>query len=402
MTLHTSPLDLGKETVLPLAHLTVVATAEEIDRLRAKAGESWADEVNLVAMPLTDRVPDEIVDSAKVVIMHVDASEPFSMRRVEQVRQRRPELPQIVALSNADIALVRTLLRQGVADVVSLPLDPDEMLQAAISSLEGSESVVSADDTLAPLVGVVRSLGGSGATTLLTHLASCFADSEGGTGKGACIIDLDIQFGTVTDIMGLTPRRTLSDLLDAGDRLDGQFLRSVASVHNSGLFVIAAPEEILPMESVETDQLLKVIEVACREFDYVFLDLPSDWSNWSLSVMLQADSLLMLVEQSVPSLKQAVRRLDLLRSIGVPRSKVSVVVNRVEKRLFGSISLQDIAETLKHDVMVGLRADWQSISTARDQGVLVNEVKPKSPYYADVVKLSGMLEHRLSSRGASK
>jgi pilus assembly protein CpaE len=107
----------------------------------------------------------------------------------------------------------------------------------------------------------------------------------------------------------------------------------------------------------------------------------------------------MVVEQNLASLRQARRRLDLFRNVGIDSRIVSVVVNRIEKRLFGKISLSDVAHALGHDVLLGLHVDAQSIGIAQDQGLLVSEVRPKSPYAADVAKLAGILGHRLRKGG---
>ena len=69
------------------------------------------------------------------------------------------------------------------------------------------------------------------------------------------------------------------------------------------------------------------------------------------------------------------------------------------KLLFGTISLSDVSHALGHDVLQGLHADAQSIGIAQDQGLLVSEVRPKSPYAADVAKLAGILGHRLTKGG---
>src|SRR5690606_293282 len=137
------------------------------------------------------------------------------MRRIERVRTLRPELPQIVALASADLSLVRTLVREGVADVVSLPLQPEELLQAAVAVLEVRSAQDDSRIELAPVVAITRSLGGTGATTLATHLAADFARQ----GSRVCLFDLDIQFGRVAEVLGLQPRRSLTDLLDAGVRI---------------------------------------------------------------------------------------------------------------------------------------------------------------------------------------
>ena len=74
----------------------------------------------------------------------------------------------------------------------------------------------------------------------------------------------------------------------------------------------------------------------------------------------------------------------------------TIVVNRLEKRLFGSISLSDVSETLGREVLCGLRADPQNLPVAQDQGLLVGQVRPKSAYAADIAGLAEQLEARLA------
>ena len=310
----------------------------------------------------------------------------------------RPDLPQIVALDSADLRLVRTLVRQGVADVVSLPLQPEELLQVSIAVMEVQAAKDGSRTGLAPMIAVTRSLGGGGATTLVTHLAACLAES-GPADRSVCVFDLDIQFGRIADVLGLSPRRNLTDLLEAGVRLDASLLRSVVATHGSGVNVIAAPQDILPLESLDAGQLHRAIQLARKEFDFVILDIPSNLTNWNLSILAEADGIIMLVEQSLASLKQGRRRLDLFKSVGIDSRIVSVVVNRMERKLFGAISLSDVEQALHHSVVCGLRADDQNIALAQDQGLLVNAVRAKSKYGADVAKLAEILQHRHENGG---
>ena len=75
------------------------------------------------------------------------------------------------------ITLTRTLIRQGVYDVAVLPFAPDE-LEAQV--LDAAASLTSLDDDkeLAPLITIVRSAGGCGTTTVITHLAAALAELD--------------------------------------------------------------------------------------------------------------------------------------------------------------------------------------------------------------------------------
>ena len=382
----------GKEDGLRLrAPMTVIATSEHLDALSVANGATLLDDARLVPLGPQENVSEAHLSGAGVLVLQVDPHIPASMARIEQVRAIRPDLPQIVALDSADIAMVRMLLHEGVADVVALPLNPEEMLQAAVTVFEKRAHTDPVAIELAPIVAVTRALGGAGATTLATHLATSFADE----GASVCLFDLDIQFGRAAEVLGIQPRRTLADLLEAADRLDASFLRSVAAQHSSGLTVFAAPPDIIPLESVDSSQLHKILDIACNEYEFVFLDMPSNLTNWGLSVLTRASSIVMVTEQNIASLRQAKRRLDLFGSVGIGKEAVSVVVNRMERRLFGSISLGDVEEALDRQVIEGLRSEGQNIAIAQDQGLLLGQMRSKSTYTAGIASLTETLKQSL-------
>jgi pilus assembly protein CpaE len=132
-----------------------------------------------------------------------------------------------------------------------------------------------------------------------------------------------------------------------------------------------------------------------RKYDYVFLDLPSNLTNWSLTVLTESSSIVMVVEQNLASLRQAKRRLDLFRNVGIDLRSVAVIVNRLERRMFGSIGIGDVEKALGHDVMATLQLDAKHLEVAQDQGLLVGEMRAKTPYGTDIARLADQLRARL-------
>src|SRR4029079_3396040 len=149
-------------------------------------------------------------------------------------------------------------VKQGVADVVSLPFEMEELLQASVAAVEANIAATPKSTRLARVVAVVKSLGGSGATTIAAHLADELG-RHATNGKGACLVDLDVQQGSAAPMLAIAPRRGLQELLTAGARLDREFLHSVSVAHSDHLHLIAAPEDIMPLESIETDRLLTAL-----------------------------------------------------------------------------------------------------------------------------------------------
>ena len=375
--------------------LTIIGSQPHIDRLVSDLDEREVAELSLTALSLDAPLPDGILERASCIVIEVDPAVPASLDRLEAIRRKAPHLPRIAALANANVSLIRTLIKQGVADVVALPFVPEEMLQASISAAEDEARSHALPVKAAPVIAVVRAVGGSGATTVATHLADELGRKKSSE-RGACLIDLDVQYGAAATAIGLAPRRNLHDLLVAGDRMDGSFLRAVAMQHSDHLSVIAAPDEIVPLETIETDYLLKMLEIAKNEYDYVVLDMPSNWTSWNLSTVLAADEILMVVELNIASLRQAKRRIELFRSFGVDPRRISVVVNRVEKKLFRTIGLDDVAKTLNLDVLTGIARETELLATAQDQGAFAHQVQRKSKFAADIANLADIVTERCS------
>jgi len=95
---------------------------------------------------------------------------------------------------------------------------------------------------------------------------------------------------------------------------------------------------------------------------------------------------------------EARRRLDLFESVGIERGKVVVVVNRVEKRLFKSIDLGDVDETLGREVLGSLPLDEKELRSAQTQGVLVHDLNRRNKFSVDLIKLAALVEARLPFR----
>lgn len=332
----------------------------------------------------TDWIDPEELSSAAAALVQVDRDKPASIRRFQKLAALT-RTPLVAAAYDPPLAFVRALIRAGARDVVPLPLDMVD-LEAALAPI--AESLAKRDTAgetgHAKVVCVIKSLGGVGATSLLSQLGIRFARQEAQHGREACLIDLDVQFGDAAFQLGLQPKLSLADLLDAGSRLDGDLLRAATTVHASGLHVIAAPPAMLPLESISSEQLLEVIDQAAREFGTVLVDLPTNWTNWSLSLLARSDLVLLVTQLSVPSLNRARRQLELLRSQDLYDIDVRIVVNRLENSFLRTIRLSDVREGLGHDVSFTIANEHAVIRAAIDRGVPIDEIKRKSAIGRDL------------------
>ena len=242
--------------------------------------------LELVIVDATSDIDPSVLSGAAAGVFQVTDGDEGSIARFKQLAEG--PVPLIAAAYEPSMKLVRSLVRAGAHDVVPLPLDPEDLETA----LDPIRRMVAAQGPRPraghqKIVTMIKSEGGIGATALLTQLAARFAANEVKAGREACLIDLDVQFGNAALQLGLQPALTFKDLVDAGKRIDGDLLRSTATQDESGLKVISAPQDIMPLELLSADQLLAIMDIAVAGFYMVYALI----YNWLYDIVFPVPSL---------------------------------------------------------------------------------------------------------------
>jgi pilus assembly protein CpaE len=340
--------------------------------------------ISLNVAPVTDLIDPEDLAGSAAAVVQVDPAEPKSLMRFEKLASST-RTPLIAAAYDPPLALVRQLVRAGAHDVVPLPLDIAD-LETSLLPIRDQihRNASSANSANGKMVCAIKSVGGIGATALLTQLAIRAAENEERVGRGVCLLDLDLQFGNAAFQLGLRPQLTFFDLVEAGGRIDGELLRATTVQHPSGLKVIAAPASLMPLDAVTSEQIIEIVDIAKREFGTVLVDLPSSWTNWSLSLLAQADLVLLVTELSIGGLHRARRQVDLLREQDLASVDLRVVVNRFEKGLMRTVKPGDVQKALGRDIAYTVANDPAVMHPAIEQGVPISAIKRKSSVGRDI------------------
>jgi len=127
---------------------------------------------------------------------------------------------------------------------------------------------------------------------------------------------------------------------------------------------------------------------AVAQFGTVFVDLPTNWTNWGLSLVARSDLVILVTELTVAGLHRARRQLNLIQSQDLGDLDVRVVVNRFEKSLARTISLADASNALGRDVSYTIANDFALVRMAIDRGVPIDELKRKSAVGKDLDTLN--------------
>lgn len=201
----------------------------------------------------------------------------------------------------------------------------------------------------APIISVLSGRGGCGATTIVASMAAAAA----AWGLRCAIVDADLMFGNVYQVLGV---ERLSDLAIIAPAVEAGLLDEDTLVRASmrvgpNLTIwgpVALPEQAEAMgPAVET--LLGVLR---RESDVVFVDTSTYWSDAVAAAVSMSDRCLMLGDATPSTATSLGRVMDLAGRLGVPRTRMTSVFNHLGAAGCG----EDAAMRFEVSVALGSRA----------------------------------------------
>lgn len=181
----------------------------------------------------------------------------------------------------------------------------------------------------APVICTVSGSGGCGKSTIvavMAHAASLL-------GLRAAVLDLDLMFGNLYDLMGAEAPRDMAALIEpsaAGSLAEPDVVAASMRVA-PGVTLwgpVAAPEKAeLMARPVEL-----MLDILRRESDVVFVDTSVFWGDAVAAAVATSDRCLVVGDAAVSSATSAARVIELASRVGVPRTRMSAVFNRFGAR----------------------------------------------------------------------
>ncbi len=341
--------------------------------------------------PLDQITADLRTGASDLLIVEVDSKDSADIERLRTLVQSHAQTAVVATAADATLNDVRQLMRLGVVDVLPQPVQRSDILAAVELAVRSRKAAAQSATGRGRFVSVLKGGGGVGATTIAVQAGCHLARTLDKRGQEACVLDLDVQGGTVALFLDLSDRVGLADLVDAPERLDADLLRGVVSRHASGLSVVAAPPEVMPLETFTPDFIGRLVSVVREQFDMVLADLTPAWTLWSFEALRQSDEVLLVTQMTVPGIRQARRQLDTLRAEGLDGIPLRVVLNRYEKRWGDSLCLKEVEKALGHKIDFMVANDYRTVSEALDQGVAISDVRRRSKAFKSITKLSDAL-----------
>lgn len=334
-----------------------------------------------------------------VVILQIAASEDDEFDVVEDFLNRNPHLSVIIVCDDVPFEQVRRLMRSGALDILPRPLKEDEFLVALEAAfVRVSNTQISGGSAkTGKVLTFMKACGGVGGTTLAVQAAHALV-GRGRRKRKVCLIDFDLQFGNVAMYLDMEGPGDLSDLLRPPEEIDATLFSGVTVTHNSGIDIIAAPQTIWSLDSISAEQAQKIVEVAAQLYDYVIVDLPDYWTDWSKQILESADAVVLVMQMTVAAVRHARRRIDLLQSEGLGSVPIFIIANRFKKpTMFASeaIKQDEVEKALGHAIDFSLPSNFKIVNEAQTHGIPIAEAEGGRKFAADLNKITESITARL-------
>ena len=258
-----------------------------IEDMEAALGENWGDLSFTDALAFLEQ-PE--AGELQFVAIALDSEDEDDLSLIVDIiaAAKAKSVKVILIAEDLTPASLHQLLREGGDEFVPYPLPEGELSEAIqrVQQVRVEEPVApemrnrlsATGDRSGVVIPVHGMAGGTGATTLAVNLAWELANCDPEVAPRVCLIDLDLQFGTVATYLDLPRREAVLELLTDTEAMDSEAFMQALLSYEQKLHVLTSPTDMIPLDLLGPADIERLIEMARTNFDYVVI-CPRRWSN---------------------------------------------------------------------------------------------------------------------------
>ncbi len=372
-----------------------------IEDMEAELGEGWGD-LSFEDARVFFSQPDAADLEFVAIAMNDEDEEKIAVIADIIKTANANDVKVIVIAEEVSPIALHQLLKMGAREFVPYPL-PEGALHDAIERLRAPDpqamaaqpdanatKIKATGDRDAVVLAVHGLAGGVGASTFAVNLAWELANVDKKDPPRVCLMDLDLQSGSVATFLDLPRRESVYELLSDTSTMDNESFMQALLTFNDRMQVLTAPTEMLPLDLIGPQDVERILESARTNFDYVIIDMPSTVVQWTETVLHAAHVYFAPLELDMRSAQNALRMIRALKSEELPFEKLRYVLNRSPKftDLSGKSRVKRLAESLDIKIEVMMPDGSKQVHDACDQGIPLSEAAPKNSLRKEIAKLA--------------
>jgi pilus assembly protein CpaE len=299
-----------------------------------------------------------------LVVVDIRGDVPSGLASIERLRASHATTAIFAVATAAEPDLILQAMRAGANEFFMWPV-PEESFQGAVRRTHTRRESAHAS-AKPPSVTLVffGAKGGAGTTTVSVNTAVELARL---TKRQTVVVDLKPGFGEVALFLGVRPRFTVLDALENLHRMDKEFLKELLAKHKSGLEILAGSEQFERPGAPDAGAVEELFRVLGKTHDYIVVDAGNQVNSCSIAALYAADSIFVVTNPDVPSVRNAQRLVDKVRQLGVGGERIRILLNRASDQHM--IGQKQIETALGYGIHHTFPSDYKTVSTALNSGV---------------------------------
>ena len=329
-----------------------VGTPQSFRTTLARALECEPEDIGWVqSVTAAEEVLVEGRTPIDVMVLSPEVKDPDALGLAEFVGRTAPMIAIVAVRDKGWTGLLPAAMRAGIRDVVDMSRGSEELRDAVERAITWADNLrhqrgldPGQPSQRGVVISVFSSKGGAGKTFLTTNLATAIAQLSG---RDTAVVDMDVDMGDVFSYFGLEPNKQVSDLIGLGEgaTTDEVFANSIQlDDHLFGFGAVPDPA----MESPGGEAVGKYLRVLRNNFAYVVVDASNDYTDLALACFDLSDAICLVTGLDVVGVKHLSKALDTLISIGLPRERFRIVLNRADSKV--GLDARDVERVMKIEV----------------------------------------------------
>jgi Flp pilus assembly CpaE family ATPase len=296
-----------------------------------------------------------------IVLLDLGLPDSHGIETFLALRSRCSGVPVIVLSSADSEPMALETIRHGGEDYLVKSTCTGALLVRNISHAvvrhRRQTEASAAGDIQSRMVAVIGAKGGTGTTTVACTLAAELRRESNDT---VLLADLDMDSDLVGFLMGVNSRFSILDAAQNADRLDATFWEGLVT-DAAGVHVVLSPG-LAHSSGMDPASVLKAVHFANRLYRWTVLDL-GRLRSCNLALLEQASDAMLVTTDSIVSLHEAKRAVELLCAGGVDRERFHLVVNHVDERA-ETLPTSDLVKLFGQEVCARLPYAGEALSSA--------------------------------------
>lgn len=336
------------------------------------------------------------VTGAPVVFVEIIADQIDRQAAViEGLLAAKPRIWVVALGPEMDSTLMRVAMRAGARDFLVPGGNPGEVVGLVRRLLERSPRIMETPDQPSRVIALADARPDTNSVMLGLHLALAF--QERSPQERVLLLDLGVPRGDALLYLGLSSAYSFIDAVRSLRRLDETLIESAFAQHSSGLRILSMAESPIGLADITPADIFVLLGTLRAYFPTIIVNMGGVPDSDFLFVLLgNADRILMVAEQSVPSCQQNMALLKRMVSHKIKMDRVGLVVDRYYHKL------PPDAEAVARGFGVPLLATMPPTGLVRlsvmNSGRSMFEIAPREVYCVRVRRLADQLVTAPSTR----